>query len=320
LLVVDEFDPHEPFDTPDPYASMYDPDWEGPHLIWPPYVRGGVRKGVIDERQGHQIRAQYGAKLTMIDHWFGRLVDAVDRHGLLPSTAVVLCTDHGHYLGEDDTWGKPAVPVRSTLGHIPLLVAWPGAAARTCDALTTSVDIFSTIADVFDVDVRQRTHGRSLVPLLEGNSTEIRDWVLTGVWGREVHLVDKARRYCRAPVGDNAPLSMWSNRWSTMPVGVVDRDIALPLPDRRAVLDHMPGTDLPVIRQPWDASDPLPFWAWSHFRGSELWDRVEDPGEAHDLLADSGAGRAEGEAVERLRATLVSIDAPADQLTRLGLE
>ena len=38
FLFVGEFDPHEPFDTPEPWASMYDPDWEGPHLIWPPYV------------------------------------------------------------------------------------------------------------------------------------------------------------------------------------------------------------------------------------------------------------------------------------------
>ncbi|PKQ03667.1 MAG: sulfatase, partial [Alphaproteobacteria bacterium HGW-Alphaproteobacteria-12] len=45
MLFVDEFDPHEPFDTPEPYASMYDPDWEGAHLIWPPYVDGGVAKG-----------------------------------------------------------------------------------------------------------------------------------------------------------------------------------------------------------------------------------------------------------------------------------
>ena len=29
LLVVDEFDPHEPFDVPEPWASRYDPDWEG---------------------------------------------------------------------------------------------------------------------------------------------------------------------------------------------------------------------------------------------------------------------------------------------------
>ena len=27
LLFVDEFDPHEPFDTPEPWAHRYDPDW-----------------------------------------------------------------------------------------------------------------------------------------------------------------------------------------------------------------------------------------------------------------------------------------------------
>ncbi len=76
LLFVDEFDPHEPFDTPEPYASQYDPSWEGPHLIHPPYMVGAVDRGVMDERQARQVRACYGAKLTMIDHWFGRLLDA----------------------------------------------------------------------------------------------------------------------------------------------------------------------------------------------------------------------------------------------------
>ncbi len=328
LLVVDEFDPHEPFDTPEPYASMYDADWDGPHLIWPPYAQGAIRRGIIDERQGRQVRAQYGAKLTMIDAWFGRLVDALDRHDLWATTAVVVCTDHGHYLGEDDTWGKPAVPVRRTLGHIPLLVAWPGCPSGTCDELTTSVDLFATLADVYDVDVRQRTHGRSLVPLLEGVRTgrpapAIRDWVLTGVWGREVHLVDRDRRYCRAPIGDNAPLSMWSNRWSTMPVRQLEREMALPLPDHRAALDHMPGSDVPVIRQPWDASDPLAFWAWGRFSGSHLWDRTEDPDEGQDLLGEGGTSTratvAERDASERLRTALLELEAPADQLARLGL-
>ena len=44
FLMVDEFDPHEPFDTPEPYASLYDPDWEGPHMIWPPYVVGAKQR------------------------------------------------------------------------------------------------------------------------------------------------------------------------------------------------------------------------------------------------------------------------------------
>jgi arylsulfatase A-like enzyme len=104
LLFVDEFDPHEPFDTPEPWASRYDPDWEGPHLIWPPYAKQGVGAGVLTERQARQVRACYGAKLSMIDEWLGRVLEALDRHGLWDDTAVVLCTDHGHYLGES-RWG-----------------------------------------------------------------------------------------------------------------------------------------------------------------------------------------------------------------------
>ena len=79
--------------------------------------------------QAHQVRACYGAKLTMIDAWFGRVLDAIDRNELWDDTAVIVCTDHGHYLGEKDIWGKPGVPVYEPLGHIPLMVAWPGVEA-----------------------------------------------------------------------------------------------------------------------------------------------------------------------------------------------
>ena len=58
LLFVDEFDPHEPFDTPEPYASMYDTEWEGPHLVWPPYRVGAQAEGLIDDREARQIRRQ----------------------------------------------------------------------------------------------------------------------------------------------------------------------------------------------------------------------------------------------------------------------
>jgi len=75
------------------------------------------------------------SKLSMIDHWLGRIIDVVDRHDAWGSTALVLCTDHGHYLGERGIWGKPQVPVYPEMGHIPLLISWPGVAARTCDAL-----------------------------------------------------------------------------------------------------------------------------------------------------------------------------------------
>ncbi len=317
FLFVDEFDPHEPFDTPDDYIKRYDPDWDGPPLIWPPYMKGAMEKGVISEREGRHIRARYGAKLTMIDAWFGKVLDALDAKGLWDDTLVIVCTDHGHYLGEKDIWGKPAVPLYETISHMPLMIAASGIAPGICDALTTSADIFATLADLFGVTdkVRQRTHGRSLLPLLDGKAQSIRDYVLAGVWGREVHYIGRGIKYARAPVGANAPLSMWSNRWSTMPTHVLGRERELPLPDGRAVLDRMPGAKVPVIRQMWDESDHVPFWALARFTGHHLFDLANDPDENENL---AGSAR-EKYAADALRAALVEVEAPPEQFQRLGL-
>jgi arylsulfatase A-like enzyme len=239
FLLVDEFDPHEPFDTPAPYAGRYDPDWDGPLQIWPPYLIDALASGRLDARAARHIRANYGSKLTMIDHWFGRLLDALDRTGLTDTTAVIVTTDHGHYLGEHDLFGKPGAPVYRTLGHIPLLVRWPGRTAGSIDALTTSVDLHATVADMFDARIDHPTHGRSLLPVIEGTRDSVREHVLFGYWGRHVGITDGRHRYLRGSGERNFPLSMWSNRWSTMPVPALGR--AGRRPDQRAGRDRRAG-------------------------------------------------------------------------------
>jgi hypothetical protein len=198
-----------------------------------------------------------------------------------------------------------------------MLVAWPGRpAAGTVDALTTSVDIHATLCDIFGVTPAHRAHGRSLVPLITGEQTGVRDWALTGYWGRGVQVLDGRHKYERAPVAGNRPLSMWSNRWSTMPLYPFP-ELRLPRPDRRATLDYMPGSDVPVIRQPYAAGDRLPFWAAGK-RAAEthlLYDLDRDPDETENL-----AGTAlETELEELLRHALIEVEAPADQYLRLGL-
>src|SRR5439155_4497493 len=296
FLFVDEFDPHEPFDTPEPYASLYDQPWSGRHLIWPPYMRGAVKQGVLTEREANQLRACYGSKLTMIDTWFGRVIEAIQRNNLWASTVVIVCTDHGHYLGEKDIWGKPAVPAYEPLGHIPLMIAWPGVSGGVVSALTTGVDIFATLAEIFGVQPEHRTHGKSLVPLIRGEKQSVREYALSGVWGREVHLVDGRHKYARAPADANAPLSMWSNRWSTMPVPSMPR-LRLPPPDDRAFLDRMPGSKVPVIRQPFRQGDLLPYWAMGPFTGNHLYDLHSDPLEEENLAGS----KAERELADWLR-------------------
>ncbi len=332
LLFVDEFDPHEPFDTPEPWASMYDDEpWPDARLVWPPYAVGAQAQGYLTDAQARHIRANYGAKLSMIDHWFGNVLDELDAQDLWDTTAVVVCTDHGHYLGETrltgrpgdvervDVWGKPRVPQFEPLGHTPLMIHWPGGEPGDVDALSTNVDLNATIADVFGVEAAHRTHGRSLAPLLTGAASSVRDWALGGIFGNWVQVTDGRRKYARAPVGDNFPLSMWSNRWSTMPIQHDFADfMRFPPPDRRATLDFMPGADVPVIRQPFAPGDTLPYWAAGGQAVGQhhLYDLGVDPDEEQNRAGE----RRRAEMDDLLRTALAEVEAPDEQLARLGLD
>jgi arylsulfatase A-like enzyme len=315
MLFVDEFDPHEPFDTPAPWANKYDPDWQDELMIWPPYAEDGVKNGKLSEREGHHIRANYGSKLSMIDHWFGKILDEMDNSNLWDDTLFIVCTDHGHYLGEKDIWGKPRVPQYETLGHTPLMIASPGVEAKEIDALTTNVDIHATLADLFGVDVEYITHGQSLLPLVYGEKTEIRQWAIGGIYGQWVQIQDGTNKYARAPVGSGFPLSMWSNRWSTMPIPTMP-SVRLPNPDKRAYLDFMPGSDIPVIRQPFQQGDLLPFWSMNPKIDDHHLYRLDlDPTEAENRAGE----KLEGDMIELLRVALTDMQAPREQFERLGL-
>ena len=315
LLFVDEFDPHEPFDTPAPWANRYDPDWEEDLIIWPPYAVGAVAQGKITEREARHIRANYGSKLSMIDHWFGQLLDVVDAKDLWEDTVIVLCTDHGHYLGERDIFGKPRVPQFEPLGHTPLFIAHPGCSPGNCEALTTNVDLHATLGDLFGIQSQHATHGRSLLPLLRGEVAQVREWALGGIFGHWVQVNDGRRKYARAAVGNGFPLSMWSNRWSTMPIHAVP-GLRLPRPDHRAWLDTMPGTDVPVIRQPFSPGDGLPYWALNPaIDDHHCYAYVDDPEEEDNRLNTPD----EADLLELLRVALGEVEAPAEQFERLGI-
>ncbi len=320
LLFVDEFDPHEPFDVPHEWAGRYDPDWDDDLLIWPPYDVGAIVEGRLTEKEGRQIRANYGAKVSMIDHWFGKVLNTLDRNNMWDDTAVIVCTDHGHYLGDvrdgKDIWGKPGVPQYEPVGHTPLLIHWPDAApGQEISALTTNVDLHATIADIFDVTPAHRTHGRSVIPLLNGTSGSIRDWAVGGVFGNWVQITDGKRKYARGASESNYPLSMWSNRWSTMPVYSLP-GLRLPKPDHRAMIAFMPGSDVPVLRQPFEPGDPLPLWVGrgcidKHY----CFDLDIDPHEQENRTATS----TERDMTELLRVAMTDLEAPSEQFTRLGL-
>jgi arylsulfatase A-like enzyme len=244
------------------------------------------------------------------------LLDVMDKRGLWDDTMFVLCTDHGHFLGERDIFGKPPVMQYEAMGHIPLLIAWPGRAPGHVDALTTTVDIHATLCDVFGVTPSHATHGTSLVPVLTDAQDSVREWSIGGLFGNWVQVTDGVRKYARSASGTNYPLSMWSNRWSTMPVHRYP-ELKLPRPDRRAYLDFMPGSDVPVIRQPFEPGDRLPFWVSGPVDRHHLYDIGHDPDEARDLA--NANEPVEKEMLDMLVAALDAVEAPREQYERLGV-
>ena len=144
----------------------------------------------------------------------------------------------------------------------------------------------------------------------------MRQLALFGYWGRHVGITDGRFRYLRGCGETNFPLSMWSNRWSTMPIPAVPQ-IRLPRPDARATLRHMPGTDVPVIRQPFAPGDPLPFWAAMGLprarRASSTWTSIP----TRSKIWWVGDGKTNF--ADALAAELRKVQAPNDLFERVGL-
>ena len=92
----------------------------------------------------------------------------------------------------------------------------------------------------------------------------------------------------------------------------------LPKPDGRAWLDNMPGTDIPVIRQPFHAGDALPFWAsgGANVGKHHLYDLDVDPHEAENRKGEPSERRMQ----DLLRTALGELDAPTEHIQRLGLQ
>lgn len=79
----------------------------------------------------------------------------------------------------------------------------------------------------------------------------------------------------------------------------------------------MPGSDVPVIRQPFASGDRLPFWAANPKIGDHhLYRYLDDPEENENRARESEAVQM----MEMLRATLTAVEAPAEQFERLGLD
>ncbi len=183
--------PHEPWDAPGEYATMYDPAEvpapipaaEPPDYL-PEYARQRMRFGRVEgltEEATRELKANYYGKISLVDHWVGEIVAALERRGWLDETLVVFWSDHGELAGDHGRLYKRSYHVGSV--RVPLIVRWPGRvpAGAASPALAEIIDVYPTLLEAVGAEPSQRCFGRSLWPVLEDPSAPHRHAVLSEV-------------------------------------------------------------------------------------------------------------------------------------------
>ena len=127
-------------------------------------------------------RANIAAQNAIVDHAIGRVVDAIEAHGLTEQTLVIVTTDQGNPYGQHGLWGHPPwtdpMFMHDVTFRVPLIFRQPGvvSAQRVNDRIVSHVDLFPTILEEVGLDevAVPRTPGRSFAAAFRGEA--LSDW------------------------------------------------------------------------------------------------------------------------------------------------
>tara|TARA_Y100001933_G_scaffold72800_1_gene74333 strand:+ start:5826 stop:7055 length:1230 start_codon:yes stop_codon:yes gene_type:complete len=133
-------------------------------------------RGTLPEHIVHRARAAYFAYLSFLDAQIGRLVERLQRSGLLDNTLIVFTSDHGEMLGDHHLWRKTYAYEASA--RVPLIAVAPESinAKRNveCDGLVGWEDIMPTFLQAAATDQPESVEGHSILGLLNDPSDVLR--------------------------------------------------------------------------------------------------------------------------------------------------
>jgi choline-sulfatase len=111
------------------------------------------------------MTVNYFAKITLIDHYIGQMLDALEETGLADNTWVIYNSDHGEMLGDHMMYNKIVFYDASV--RVPLIVRPPGGTQGwQSEALTDVIGVTASIIDIANAAPVQ-TDGQSLVSQIQ---------------------------------------------------------------------------------------------------------------------------------------------------------
>jgi arylsulfatase A-like enzyme/Flp pilus assembly protein TadD len=138
FLWIHCFDPHQPYDPPEPYRTQY-------------------------------AGNPYDGEIAFVDSALEKLFGFLKEAGLEARTAVVLTADHGEALGDHGESTHGYFAYNATL-RVPLIMALPGMKPGRVDGDVCHIDIFPTLVDYLKQKKPDSLEGLSLLPFLQGKA------------------------------------------------------------------------------------------------------------------------------------------------------
>ena len=183
FLALHFFGPHLPYILPNEYFDMFDPqDIKMPLSVAetfqgkPPVQKNYSAHWTFDTmpiETSRKLIAIYWGYVALIDRQIGRVMDAMQRLGLVEDTAVFFTSDHGEFTGSHRLHDKgPAM--YEDIYRTPGLLRVPGQPPGVVRSEFVSLlDCTATILELADLDPQLAVDSRSLLPLLGGGEA---DW------------------------------------------------------------------------------------------------------------------------------------------------
>ena len=257
-------------------AKGFDPPPEGEPKTDPRYVKPPAP--FPDNPTTRQDIAEYIDAARKLDMKMGRVFNRLEDNGLAENTVVICTTDHGL------AFPRMKCHVSDHGIGVMLIVRGPGGFddGKVIDGLVSQIDLFPTICDLAEIDPPEWLQGQSMLPMVRGETEEIRDAVFAEV---NYHCCYEPQRAIR------------TKRWKYIKRYDSAKQWALPNCDDSISKSYMLENG----------------WVDQPVESERLYDLVFDPSEAHNLADNPEHTEVLTDMRERLEQWRVDTDDPVDE-------
>ena len=187
VLYAGFMDPHSPL--PSRPSSLYDPAKlpREPHFLRRPPANASLYHqkkaefyGDLPEIDGEdlgdeagwlRLRARYWEAISGVDRAMAPILEALSESGVADNTIVVYTSDHGEMMGSHGMLHKEVLYQESIKVPLLMRVPWITDESRQIAGHTSQIDLVPTLLGLMGVPLPSRLEGKSLEPVLRGETS-----------------------------------------------------------------------------------------------------------------------------------------------------